>query len=358
MSVTGTIYIDGSPLKRAFLKHYNPAYPLGRIFLTDNNGCVTLSANGNHTEAVAVTVLCQNPVVRVLDGDKFGLPLTQEVSFRDGGIVQITGSKSRHFRVLQQCLDAYNLGLREFLTYDQGEREDFPFRRKVIPEEAINVLSKIELSFPDHFPSPLSFVEPASVRTGFPLMRIKDCDRRLFDPDVCKRTLIPHELTHALHFAFLPLWLRVAVEVKYASWLVRRVLKSQPPFHGIAVVTSPFIAYIEAFPLFVERYVIHKILNPNLGGLYLHQSFFNAERNRTSGNVMGLKGSDVEGAVMGALFIDFADSPLTGLDFVVNSYIASGALSFDDYQNFICTSEGVNSERALWLNQVAASRRM
>ena len=73
---------------------------------------------------------------------------------------------------------------------------------------------------------------------------------------------------------------------------------------------------------------------------------------------MELKGRDVEGAVMGVLFIDFADSPLTGLDYVVNSYITSNALSFDDYRNFICISEGVNSERSLWLNQVAANRHM
>jgi hypothetical protein len=355
MLITGTIYIDNSPLKRTFLKHYSPTYPLGRIFQTDDNGCVTLSTSGNQTETVTVTVFCQNPVVRVLDGDKFGLPLTQEVSFRDREIVQITGSKSRHFLVLQQCLDAYDLGLREFPPYNQEGCGDFPFGRKGVSDGAINVLSKIELSFPDHFPSPLSFVEPASVRTVFPLMRIKDSDRRLFDPDVCKRTLISHELTHALHFAYLPLRLRVAVERRYALWLGERVLKGQPPFHGIAVATSPFIAYIEAFPLFVERYVIHKITNPSLSGLSLHQGFFNAERKRTAGNVMELKGRDVEGAVMGALFIDFADSPLTGLDFVVNSYIISGALSFDDYRNFIRSSEGVNSERSLWLNQVAAS---
>ncbi|HSE83895.1 MAG TPA: hypothetical protein VLB01_05055 [Thermodesulfobacteriota bacterium] len=345
-------------MKRTFLKHYSRAYPLGRIFQTDDNGCVTLYTNGNHTETVTVTIFCQNPVVRVLDGNKFGLPLTQEVSFRDGEIVRITGSKSPHFRVLQQCLDAYDLGLREFHPYNQEGRRDFPFGRGGVLEENINMLSRIELSFPDHFPSPLSFVEPASVRTGFPLMRIKDNDRRLFDPDVCKRTLIPHELAHALHFAFLPFRLRAAVEVKYALWLAKRILKCQPPFHGIAVETSPFVAYIEAFPLFVERYVAHKITNPNLGGLPLHQSFFNAERNRATGNVMGLKGGDVEGAVMGAMFIDFADSPFTGLDFVVNSYIASYALSFEGYRNFMFTSEGVNSERSLWLNQVAASRRM
>lgn len=358
MSITGAIGVDNTSLKRVYLQHRNPKHPLGRVFQTDDNGCVTLPKVSDFTGEITVTVFCQNPVVRILDGDNFGFPLIQEVSFRDGETVQIMGSKSRHFQVLQQCLDAYDLGLKEFPPYNQEERGAFPFCRRRTLEETMCSLPCVELSFPDHFPSPLSFVEPASARTGFPLMRIKDYDRRLFDSDICKRTLIPHELSHALHFAFLPLQLRIAIEVKYALWLAKRVIKGQPPFHGTAVVTSPFIAYIEAFPLFVERYVIHKITNLNLSGLALHQSFFDAERNRTAGTVMGLRGKDVEGAVMGALFIDFADSPLTGLGFVVNSYITSSALSFYDYRNFICVSEGRNSKRSLWLNHVAKNRGM
>jgi len=281
------------------------------------------------------------------------LPVSDDVTLRDGEIVQINEVKAVTLEFSSSGLDAYDLGLREFPPYNQQERGDFPFGRKATLEETMNSLPRVELSFPDRFPSPLSFVEPVNTRTSYPLIRIKENDERLFGSDVENRTLVAHELGHALHFAFLPLRLRVAVETKYALWLTRRVLNGQPPFHSAASPTSPFVAYIEAFGLFSERHVIHKVKNPDLNGLALHQNFFYSERNRAAGNVMPLTGADVEGAVMGTLFVDFADSPLTGLGFVVNTYVSSCALSFDDYRNFIRVSEGVSSERFLLLDRVA-----
>jgi len=344
-----TILIDGQPLKRAYVSHFDFfRVPQTKIFVTNNSGQVTLDVNGT-TE---IRIYAQNSVARVLDGALYNIMVSQTAKVSNGLTVNISSQRD-HFRIAARCIDAYDTVFREFPPFNAPDRGDFPFGRNPDLQQRMNALPRIELSYPDKSPSTLAYVEPVSLSTNFPLMHIKDrsSDGRLFGENGQPPSLIPHELSHALHFATLPTNVRVAAEAKYIGWLTDRIASGQPPFHNTFTVTSPFVAFIEAFGMFGERYFFHKKSHPALSGAALHQKFFGANH-----DLDNLKGDDIEGAVFGALFVDFANSSLTGLPFVVRAFFESRALTFDDYRNFVVNNPSITPAVKNHLVSVANKR--
>jgi hypothetical protein len=218
--------------------------------------------------------------------------------------------------------------------------------------------------------------------TGFPLIHIKHksfdppgappVDRRLFgvpdpvaDPTApipagthhTDPTLIPHELAHALYFSLMPVTTRASVETQYLSWITSRVASGLPPFHNTTLATTPFVAWIESLGVFSERFFFFSLRHsPPLTGVALRQAFFRDELSKTpllqttnltgysqvgtldaAGNVVpGLSADNVEGAVYGAIFLDFARR--VGLREAVGRYLNStddSVLQFDDFRNLI-----------------------
>ncbi len=55
-----------------------------------------------------------------------------------------------------------------------------------------------------------------------------------------------------------------------------------------------------------------------------------------------ITGGDVEGAVFGAIFVDFAST--VGLDFAASTYFAANALTFGEYRGFINKHHPEHSE--------------
>ncbi len=395
MAVTFTVALRGVPLRRTYVSHYDFfRVPQTLFFRTDEAGQVTVANAGlaNVTTdpsgpngTITVTVHAQNSVVRVLDGSLLTpVEVTQNFTVSNGGIININTNAEQqdHFRIMDACLRIYDTVFRQFSPFNRAQRQAFPFGQAQTVTATRNRLPRIEVVYPDNSPSVLAYVEPASLSTGFPLIHIKhkSVDRRLFGvPDPVQDatapippgtqptdpTLIPHELAHALHMALIPDTLRVSVETQYLGWIAGRVAAGLPPFHNTNLATTPFVAWIEALGIFSERYFFYaNRRTPTLTGVALRRAFFRDELSaapllkttnltgysqaatlNTAGSVVPmLTGDNVEGAIYGAVFLDFARR--VGLREVVGRYLNSGnnnVLTFDDFRNLIINRTNFDS---------------
>lgn len=363
MPIRLTILVDGLPLKRTFIEHAG-------MFVTDNYGVVNLP--GNASGGFNIKIHCQNAVVRILDGANSNIEVSHELTAItsdttvDLGTSLPAGKLPDQFRMLQQAIDVYDLVWRQFSPFSNATRLDFPFGMADSLQTAYSQVPRIELSYPDSFPgAELAFNEPKSASTGFPLIHIKDKsqDLRLFGVPATPETpttpgipatlatLIPHELSHALNFALLPQNLRQKIQDDYLNWLI----SSPYPYHSTSTSTNVMVAYIEALGLFSERFfVFKKNVFPQLSGGRLINEFVNNELSDLPGledvmlnngyqqvgrlNQDGiveplLKGARVEGAIYGAIFLDFARR--VSLREAVRLYLRSDALNFEEYRSFV-----------------------
>jgi hypothetical protein len=371
MAVTFNVTLRGSPLRRTYISHFDFfRVPQRMFFRTNEAGGVTVSNAGASIGSptgpngqITVRVHAQNSVVRVLDGN-FPIPVevTQEFSVTNGSTINITTNARQqdHYRIMDSCLVAYDTVFRQFSPFNREGRRAFPFGQAASVEATRNRSRRIEVVYPDNSLSALAYVEPFSQGTGFPLIHIKDraADNRLFGSATVDATLIPHELAHALYFALMSAGTRASVQTQYLGWLANRVAAGLPPFHNTTLSTTPFVAWIECLGIFSERFFFFsQRTNPPLTDVPLRQAFFRDELSanpllqatRLTGysqiasldasgrNVVpSLTGEYVEGAIYGAIFLDFARR--VGLREVVGRYLTSSnhnVLQFDDFRNLI-----------------------
>ena len=398
MAVSFTVQLRGAPLRRTYVSHFDVLrVPQTLFFRTDEQGQVTISnaglANatldpGGPSGTIRVRVHAQNSVVRVLDG---GLPVpievTQEFSVANGGTININtdAEQQDHFRIMDACLKVYDTVFRQFSPFNKAGRRAFPFGQSRSIEATRNRVPRIEVVYPDNGPSVLAFVEPASVSTGFPLIHLKhknfnppgpaSADRRLFGvpggvspqtPATTDPTLIPHELAHALYFALLPAATRALVEAQYLGWITTRLATGQQPFHNTNAATTPFVAWIECLGIFSENFFFFRHRRtPPLSGDALQQAFVADELshqsllqttgltdysrvgsvNAAGAVVPALTGDNVEGALYGAIFLDFARR--TSLSDAVELLLKSAdtnVLAFDDFRNLLANDPAFGSD--------------
>lgn len=370
--ITVTINLNGNPLRRTYVSHFDFfRIPQLLFFRTNESGQVTISNGGTTadpngpTGRTEITVYAQNVIARVIDAN-LGVEVSQRFQVENGSTVNINTSaeQQEHYRIMNQCLDAYDTVFRQFAPFNREDRGAFPFGTKPTVREMRQMLPRIEVRYPENdiLAPGLTWVEPVSASTGYPLMHIKarlpdgSPERRLFGTASVPATLIPHELAHALHFALLPDNLRAVAETRYAGYLAERLASGQSAFHDTMLATDPTMAFIEALGLFSERFFLFaKRVQPDLNGQDLRQAFYRDELSATpslsaiqpgyiqvgrltSGRIAptrGVTGDRVEGAVYGAIFLDFARRQ--GLREAVGRFLGSDALEFRDFRNFIIT---------------------
>lgn len=357
--ITASIEIDGQPLRRAYVEHTGPL-GIGSLgfYLTDNNGRFTFDA-GLLANQADIKIHCQNSVIRVVNGRLSNSGISFQATVTNGITINITTNRD-HFRILNTCLDVYDIVWRQFRPYNRENRRDFPIGRpqRSSIRDIFSNSRRIELSYPDNFPVPLAFVEPSGLtNSGFPLVHIKDraADGRLFGVrDAFDPSLLPHELGHAFHFSALTGNTRIQLETEYLSYLVQQI-PSGNFFHSINQVTSPVVAFVEAAGIFSERFFFfRRRIRPNLTGENLRRAFFQSElsqepdlsevliepytqvaRRNTNGIIepMVQTGNNVEGAIYGAIYLDFASR--VGLREAVGLVLDSNATDFNSFRNFV-----------------------
>ncbi|MGH6848615.1 MAG: hypothetical protein ACREC0_14635 [Methylocella sp.] len=337
-----------------------------------NEGIDSLTPNAD------IRVICQNPILRVLDGNLANIGVYQDVSIADGDTVNLNtpAEQMNHYNILDRAHIAYEVVFRPLSFFANFPDPDFPLGRKSSLRATRDQAKRIDLSFPDQFLlSPLSFTEPKRLNDDFPLMHIKSNDNRVFGTGGEAPTLISHELAHAFHFSKLTKAQRGRAQDKYLEFILASPISGVGPFHDFTMRTTPEVAYIEAAGWFSELFM--EFMRARQGGgstlvrpepitseihaefvasewLRVTESFFRiitssvlrpwwptpAAVPRFSRPIIyrGVRrptvtGGDKEGAVYSAIFVDFAG--LVGLDFAASTYFEANALNFGEYRNFV-----------------------
>jgi hypothetical protein len=364
MAVTFTLELRGKPLRHTYVSHFDFfRMPQRLFFRTNGDGRVTVTNSGQAnvtadpngpTGEITVTVHAQNSVVRVLDGNwPIPVEVTRDFRVRNGGTVNINTDLEQqdHFRVMDACRVAYETVFRQYSPFSRSSRDLFPLGQGGSIVATRSRTERLEVVYPDRGPQPLTYVEPISLGTGYPLIHLKE---GTMDPKP-----IAHELGHALHFALMSATTRASAEGQYLAWLAGRVAAGLPAFHNTALVTNPFIAWIEAFGLFAERFYAFSVgAGSDVQGAERRRAFFRDELSSNpslggtqvgklvDGNVAPqLTGDNVEGAVYGAVFLDFARR--AGLREAVGRFLGSAAenvLRFDDFRNLLVTETDLDGD--------------
>ena len=123
------------PLRRAYVEHLVLGVPVG-TYITDDQGQVR-DENGvrgiqNPTPTIDIRVLCQNSVVKVLNGAAVLIPVWQDFATQDGGTVLINtrAEQVEHYRILNRFALAYDRVFRQFQPFRLSRFPDFPLGRQ------------------------------------------------------------------------------------------------------------------------------------------------------------------------------------------------------------------------------------
>lgn len=382
-----TVKVNNRPLRRAFVEHLWFGAPV-QMCLTDNDGRVR-DGNGNLgidslSPGADIRIHCQNSVVKVLDGSKLNVPVTQDRSIKDGDVVDLTTTahQQAHYAILNRALLIYDVVFRQFRPFSSRSAPDFPLGRQPSLQATKNQRKRIEISYPSQFPlGHLAFVEPRSISTTYPLVhfRRKQDDPRLFGAVRGTRpTLIPAEMSHALHFTLFSEANRRRIEATYIGWITADIASGGSGTHQMGRRTSPEVAFIEALDHFAHRFAeyIREVEQGGNSTLLRQQTMTDTirqaflERELSGAPVTGVAaatldsnmqvlpnasfhGGDDEGSVYGCIFLDFARR--VGLITAVNAYLqsaAAGALSFGEYKAWV----GNNLSRQALARLTAAQR--
>jgi len=373
--ITAFITENGNALHRTFVEHiFKPTNTSLGFYRTDDNGSFTI--DGGLANRVDIRIHARNSVVKMLDGENLNLPVAIERRVGNGDNINITtsGERESFFRLQNVIIDVYDRVWRQFLPYSRAHRSEYPAGKKNTHRETFASNQRIELSFPDRFnPQTISrsWVEPAGLlNASLPLMHIRNTPTEVFSTPEHAWSLLAHETGHAMHFTALSLQKRIEIEVDYAAYIAN--VGNTP--HDFDVASTPFVAFIEAIGIFSERFFYFTVfVSPALRGRALQRAFTNDELNERnlrnqnmgseykpigtgSGNTFaptsGLRGSNMEGAVYAAIYVDFAQR--VGLSTAINYIFNSQATTFDEYRSHIIGrniaehTTAINAVRRRW----------
>lgn len=353
-----TVQLDGAPLRHTFVS-YTPDFENARIALTDGDGVATIDGV-KRGDKVNVIVHAHNLAIRMLDGTN---PNVAELSLRfrnksDGATLNITPADENHydhFVIMDRCYDVYETVFRPIPPFSSRSRQEYPYGRAKHAADEHKRTPSVDCRFPEVIaPGKLPWVQPQSVLTGVPLMHLKpqSADARLFGSPKRKATFIPHEFAHAIHFATLPTLARIELALRYGTWIVKELVQGRSGTHRTDKATHPLVAYVESLGIFSQRFwFFAKEARPDLTGPKLRAAFVEDElsgspalakilsgyepiatRTSTGAIKPNLTGQKTEGAVYGAIFLDFASR--TNLATAVNLFIRCGGFDFADYARY------------------------
>lgn len=343
------VELDRKPLRYTFVSH-RPDFGDPVVVMTDADGIATFR-KVPRTAKIDLVVHAHNLAVRMLDGRNAGV---SEIALRfrnkaNDARVNITPANDElfeHFVIMDRCYRVYENVFAGIAPFSGPRRGTHPFGGQ--NESAINHRRspKVDCRYPEVLvPGKLPWVQPQSLTTSVPLMHLKgpNADRRLFGSKVRPATTVAHEYAHAVHFALLPSKRRWELSLKYAMWIGKELANGRSGTHRTEKKTSPLIAYIESIGIFAQRFdLFATAVAPELTGRDLRAAFVADEMSaqpslaklmpgyaplltapargkRGTGLAPTLTGSSTEGAVYGAIFLDFASR--TSLANAVNLYL-------------------------------------
>lgn len=371
------VELDRRPLRYTFVS-YRPDFGDPVVAMSDGDGMVGFGSASPNAR-LDIVVHAHNLAVRMLDGTS---PAISEVALRfrdktDGDTLNISPRNEKqfeHYVIMDRCYRVYETVFRPVAPFSGPSRRVFPFGGASDPAHVHRREPRVDCRFPEILvPGKLPWVQPQSITAGVPLMHLKgpDQDPRLFGARDRPATTIAHEYAHALHFSLLPRLARWELAAKYALWIGRELANGRSGTHRTDKQTSSLIAFIEAIGIFSQRFWLFATeIEPDLSGHRLRTAFVDDELSaaprladlmpgyvpiatRTARGVRPhLRGSSTEGAVYGAIFLDFADR--TDLATSVNTYLRSRAFTAQSWMDHTAEQRkgrfagAVDAVRATW----------
>ncbi|MEM7095706.1 MAG: hypothetical protein AAF567_22080 [Actinomycetota bacterium] len=351
------VTLDRAPLRYTFVSH-RPDHGDPMIVMTDASGVAAFPKVNNRAK-IDVVVHAHNLAVRMLDG---GDPGVREIALRfrnkgDGATANISPKNKEqfpHYQIMDRCYEVYDTVFASIAPFSGSSRGIYPHGGKDKAAAWHRRNAKVDCRYPESLmPGKLPWVQPQSITTGVPLMHLKSPaqDKKLFGTPKRPATTVPHEYAHALHFCQLSGLKRWELAAKYALWIGKELANGRSGTHRTDKKTSPLIAYIESIGIFAQRYWLYATeVETGLTGSELRAAFVDDElsnspaladvmpgycpiatRSATGAVKPTLRGSSTEGAVYGAIFLDFADR--TRLSTSVNTYMKCGSFTPNGWIN-------------------------
>lgn len=371
------VTLEGKPLRHTFVSHLRP-FADPEVVLTDGAGRARFESL-NRKSTFDLVVHAHNVAVRMLDGTSTSSS-EKSLIFREKhhGDTLTIGRKDRSFPyyvIMDQCYEVYETVFRDIAPFTTASRGDFPFGGVTVEPHELKRSPAVDCRFPETIaPGRLPWVQPQSVTGGRPLMHLKAPiqDDRLFGSSAKPATTVPHEFAHAVHFALLPSMKRWLLAAKYGAWIAGELAGGKSGTHRTDRRTAPLIAFVESIGIFSQRFFLFATrVRPDLHGAELRAEFVEDEltaapsladvlpgytrigRRGADGRIEPtLTGASVEGAVYGAIFLDFAQR--TSLATAVTCYVRCGGFSVRDYVEHARTvhkgkfSRDLDAVRSTW----------
>ena len=137
--ITITIHLNGNPLRRTYVSHFDLLrVPHTLFFRTNDLGQVTISNAGvtfgdpnGPAGATDITVHAQNVVARVLDAN-LGVEVSQRFTVSNGSIVNITttAQQRNHFRIPGPVPGCLRDGLSSICALQPGRERPISLRHQ------------------------------------------------------------------------------------------------------------------------------------------------------------------------------------------------------------------------------------
>jgi len=322
--------------------------------ITGEDGCVEVTVNDCTGYGVDVAIFAQNPAVRMTGSSllysfqiaHFESTSPSTVTIQDSVVStdeddDADGVAEAHeqadiFVLAENIRRTYNDGLRDFATWG-GE---FPLSSDWDSPEFVHAT----------FPSTeyivgftVPYVEAYYPLTGFPRIHLfeDNTDRDgdgLMSGYHTSREVSAHEFSHGLHFSMLSVEKRIQAEAEYAYHLADHFIDTGTgATHTLSARTTELVAWLEAFGAFGQAYATQTTAGlpidqrrDELATWAAGESWFN-----------DVSGSDMEGAVFRAIYLDFAED--VGLEYAVQSVVDSDALNIYEYGEYVLETEGWGS---------------
>jgi hypothetical protein len=381
----GTIRVNGRPLRGAYVEHLVFGFGTG-MYMTDNEGRVRIDTDSDEAD---IRIICQNPVARVLNGDAANIGVYQDRKIDDGDVVDLhlDSHQDDFYAILNRLKIAYEVAFRPLPYFQDLPDPDFPLGRAADLRSTRDQDKRIDVVYPDHSVSPRAWTEPRRLLDNYPLIHLPHRStkpgNRIFGDSGAQPVLVPAELAHALHFIALTTPQRQMVQGKYLQYILGDLVSGGDGSHGLDKPTTPEVAFIEAVDWYGKTF--HDFLRQRQGGTstlvipepitsalqteYIDSMWTSLTRSVVSSppipdsilNLVGklerfplppgvdrlaelatrerrfrrpiVTGDDVEGAVFGAIFVDFARE--VGLGLAASIYFEANALNFGQYWTFV-----------------------
>jgi hypothetical protein len=262
MRVRVKIEARGVALRQAYVEHL--VWGVGvKMYMTDRDGNVRDEDLNQGIDSItpnaSIRIICQNPLLRILDGNLANIGVYKDKDIVDRETVNLNtdAEQDDYFAILNRVHVAYEFAFRHLSFFRALPDPDFPLGRKATLSKTRDQAKRIDMIYPDHSVATLAWVEPSRLGDKFPLIHIKsrEEDVSLFGDNGYAATLIPHEFSHALHFSFLSQAQRDRAEYKYGEFIVTSPVSGVGPYHAFDKRTTPEVAYIEAGGFYGENFI-------------------------------------------------------------------------------------------------------